>query len=118
MIEPKTNNQPLLFEFLRYLQANLGELTDNQNNNYTEEEKWKLGRLGGAAETLASFAEEIGDRDLCLIVDDFIYTVNKTSMGGSFKVQSEMTKFDYKLNNYEKRGDKLNRPVNRLWNIE
>jgi hypothetical protein len=118
MTESKTNNQPQFFEFLRYLQANLGELTDNQHNSYTEEEKWRLGRLGNAAETLASFAEEIGDKELCSIADDFIYTVNKTSMGSSFKVQSEIAKFDYKLNNYEKKANRSNRSGSRLWNIE
>jgi hypothetical protein len=118
MIRADTKNQPLLFEFLRYLQVHLGKLTDNQHNIYTEEEKWKIAQLSGAAETLAAFAEEIGDQELCSIVEDFIYTVNKTSMGTSFKVQSEMTKFDYKLNDYEEKAAKLIPASARLWNIE
>lgn len=118
MIKSDTSSKPLLFEFLRYLKTNLGELTDNRNNSYTEEEKWKLGRLGGAAETLASFAEEIGDKDLCVIVDDFIYTVNKTSMGASFSAQSGMIRFEDKIDNYERKADKLNRRTARLWKIE
>lgn len=118
MIRSDINNQPPLFEFLRYLQSHIGVLTDNQNNSYTEEEKWKLERLGGAAETLAAFAEEIKDKDLCSIIDDFIYTINKTSMGASFKVKAEMTKFAYKLNDYEKTAEKSNRSDSRLWKIE
>lgn len=118
MIRLEANNQPLLSEFLRYLQSNLGELTDNRNNSYTEEEKLKLGRLSSAAETLASFAEEIGDSDLCLIADDFIYTVNKTSMETSFKIQPEMVKFACRLDNYEKKSAELNHTRARLWKLE
>lgn len=113
-----TNNKSLLFEFLRYLQNQIGKLTDNQNNVYTEEEKWKLEQLGGTAETLAAYAEENGDVELILLLDEFIYLINKTSMGNSFVVQAETVKFDHRLNDY---AAKIHQPSEihaRLWRLE
>jgi hypothetical protein len=97
-----TNNKPSLLDFVRYLQRHLYELADNENGNFTQEEKYKLNKLSGAVETLAVFAEEFGDKELWFIADDFIYAVNESLMGAPFKGKSEMDRSAYKLEEYEK----------------
>ena len=92
-----------LLDFVRYLRKHIYELADNRNPDFTPDERNRIYSLGGAVENLMAFAEELGDRELYDIMDDFTYALQESSMGAPSKGRFELDKFAHRLDDYEKK---------------
>ena len=92
-----------LLDFVRYLRKHIYELADYTNPDFTADERIRIYSLLGAVEQLMAFAEELGDRELYAIMDDFTYALHEAGMGAPGKGKSELDKFAYRLDDYEEK---------------
>lgn len=96
----ESGNQATIINVVRHLHQELSELV--AADSLSEEQEYRLNSIGRTVEILTQVAQQVNDRALYEILDDFEYAVNETSMGAAGKGASELARTEAKIQRLEK----------------